>query len=100
MLISEKKRTRRVKRFPKTRKGRIKTRNVIKRKNNKRRKTRRRGGMLQGISPPMDIPKTRNEPREPRRQVVGSRSNKEIIKKLERDNQDLRYKLNECIMSK
>ena len=76
-------------------------RNIYKRNTKRRYKSRRRrGGMLQGISPPMKIPITRNEPWFPRRQVVGSRSNEEIIIKLERDNQDLRDKLNDCIMSR
>tara|TARA_X000001036_G_scaffold406830_1_gene415815 strand:+ start:1164 stop:1472 length:309 start_codon:yes stop_codon:yes gene_type:complete len=76
-------------------------RKIYKRNTKRRYKSRRRrGGMLQGISPPMNIPKTRNEPREPRRQVVGSRSNEEIIIKLERDNQELRDKLNDCVMEK
>lgn len=46
MVRIKTKNKRHVKRFPKTRKGRSKTRNVIKRKNNKRRKTRRRRGGL------------------------------------------------------
>ncbi len=46
MVRRKTKNKRHVKRFPKTRKGRSKTRKVIKRKNNKRRKTRRRRGGL------------------------------------------------------
>ena len=76
-------------------------RKLYKRNTKRRYKSRRhRGGMYQGISPPIDIPEVRKKPREPRRQVVGSRSNEEIIIKLERDNQVLRDRLSECIMRK